>query len=71
MDPEMKLTHDLIERKSALLIILVLLVVSVGGAVEIIPPQEGASRMSEKIIPSDCVQSGSAVYCRWCGPAHM
>ena len=33
----MKLTHDLIERKSALLIILVLLVVSVGGAVEIIP----------------------------------
>ena len=33
----MKITHDLIERKSALLIILVLLVVSVGGAVEIIP----------------------------------
>ena len=33
----MKLTHDLIERKSALLIVLVLLVVSVGGAVEIIP----------------------------------
>jgi cytochrome c oxidase cbb3-type subunit 2 len=33
----MKFTHDLIERKSALLIVLVLLVVSVGGAVEIIP----------------------------------
>ena len=33
----MKLTHDLIERKSALLVILVLLVVSVGGMVEIIP----------------------------------
>lgn len=33
----MKLTHDLIERKSALLIVLVLLVVSVGGMVEIVP----------------------------------
>ena len=22
-------------------------------------------------MPSDCAQSGSAVYCRWCGPAHM
>ena len=33
----MKITHDLIERKSALLIILVILVVSVGGMVEIIP----------------------------------
>jgi len=33
----MKITHDLIERKSALLIILVILVVSVGGMVEIVP----------------------------------
>ncbi len=33
----MKLTHDLIERKSALLIVLVVLVVSVGGLVEIVP----------------------------------
>ena len=33
----MKLTHDLIERKTALLIVLVLLVVSVGGLVEIVP----------------------------------
>jgi cytochrome c oxidase cbb3-type subunit 2 len=33
----MKLTHDLIERKSGLLIILVILVVSVGGLVEIVP----------------------------------
>jgi cytochrome c oxidase cbb3-type subunit II len=33
----MKFTHDLIEKKSALLIVLVLLVVSVGGMVEIIP----------------------------------
>jgi cytochrome c oxidase cbb3-type subunit II len=33
----MKITHDLIERKSALLIILVILVVSVGGIVEIVP----------------------------------
>ena len=27
----------------------------------IIPPQLGASRISEKTIPTDCVQSGSAV----------
>src|SRR5215472_1282099 len=33
----MKLTHDLIERRSALLIVLVILVVSVGGMVEIVP----------------------------------
>ncbi len=33
----MKFTHELIEKKSALLIVLVLLVVSVGGMVEIIP----------------------------------
>jgi cytochrome c oxidase cbb3-type subunit 2 len=33
----MKFTHDLIERKSALLIVLVILTVSVGGMVEIIP----------------------------------
>ena len=33
----MKFTHDLIERKSGLLILLVILVVSVGGMVEIIP----------------------------------
>jgi len=33
----MKLTHDLIEKKTGLLIALVLLVVSVGGLVEIVP----------------------------------
>jgi cytochrome c oxidase cbb3-type subunit 2 len=33
----MKFSHDLIEKKSALLIVLVLLTVSVGGMVEIIP----------------------------------
>ena len=33
----MKLTHDLIERKTGLLILLVILVVSVGGLVEIVP----------------------------------
>jgi cytochrome c oxidase cbb3-type subunit II len=33
----MKLTHDLIERNQALLILLVILVVSVGGLVEIVP----------------------------------
>jgi cytochrome c oxidase cbb3-type subunit 2 len=33
----MKLTHDLIERKTSLMVLLVLLVVSVGGLVEIVP----------------------------------
>ena len=33
----MKLTHDMIERNQALLIVLVILVVSVGGLVEIVP----------------------------------
>ena len=33
----MKLSHDLIERKSLLMIVLVILVVSVGGLVEIVP----------------------------------
>ena len=33
----MKITHDLIERKPALLIALVILVVAVGGLVEIVP----------------------------------
>ena len=33
----MKLTHDLIERKTGLLILLVIAVVSVGGLVEIVP----------------------------------
>ncbi len=33
----MKLTHDLIERKTGLLIVLVILVVAVGGLVEIVP----------------------------------
>ncbi len=33
----MKLTHDTIERKTGLLIILVILVVSIGGLVEIVP----------------------------------
>ena len=33
----MKLTHDLIERNSALMIVLMVLVVAVGGLVEIVP----------------------------------
>ena len=33
----MKLTHDLIERNQALLIVLVVLVVAVGGLVEVVP----------------------------------
>ncbi|CAB3698052.1 hypothetical protein LMG26696_05244 [Achromobacter pulmonis] len=37
----------------------------------IMPPQDGASRISENVMPSDWVQSGSEVYSRWWGPAHM
>ena len=33
----MKLTHDLIERKSGLMVALILVVVSIGGLVEIVP----------------------------------
>ena len=33
----MKITHDLIERKTGLMILLVILVVSVGGLIEIVP----------------------------------
>ena len=33
----MKLTHDLIERNQALLVVLVILVIAVGGLVEIVP----------------------------------
>ena len=35
------------------------------------PPQLGAQSMTEKIIPSVCAHSGSAVLRRWCGPAQM
>ncbi len=37
----------------------------------IMPPHEGASRISENTMPSDCAQSGSEVNCRWWGPAHI
>ena len=30
----------------------------------IMPPQEGASRINEKTMPKDCVQSGNEVYKR-------
>src|SRR6185436_19391937 len=33
----MKITHDLIERKAGLMALLVILVISVGGLVEIVP----------------------------------
>ena len=34
-------------------------------------PQLGMSRISENAMPTDCTQSGSAVYIKWCEPAHM
>ncbi len=34
-------------------------------------PQLGISSTSENAMPTDCTQSGSAVYIRWCAPAHM
>ena len=33
--------------------------------------QDGTSSMIEKVMPSVCTQSGSAVQCRWCEPAQM
>ena len=41
----MKFTHDQIERKPWLLIVLVILVVSIGGLVEIVTAMTGIARI--------------------------
>ena len=63
----MKLTHDMIERNQALLIVLVILVVSVGGLVEIVPLsfQKSVTEPVAGLKPYTAVQlTGRDVYLR-------
>src|SRR6187551_2743142 len=63
----MKLTHDLIERKTGLMILLVLLVVSVGGLVEIVPLffQKSTTEAVPGVKPYTALQlAGRDVYLR-------
>jgi cytochrome c oxidase cbb3-type subunit 2 len=63
----MKLTHDMIERNSALLIILIILVVSVGGLVEIVPLsfEKSVTQPVEGLKPYTALQlTGRDVYIR-------
>ncbi len=63
----MNLTHDLIEKRTGLLIALVLLVVSVGGLVEIVPLffQRSTTQPVEGLKPYTALQlAGRDVYVR-------
>jgi cytochrome c oxidase cbb3-type subunit 2 len=63
----MKLTHDQIERKPALLIVLVILVVAVGGLVEIVPLafQKSVTEPVAGLKPYGAVQlTGRDIYVR-------
>ncbi len=63
----MKLTHDMIERNQALLILLVVLVVLVGGLVEIVPLyfQKSVTEPIAGLKPYDALQlAGRDVYVR-------
>jgi cytochrome c oxidase cbb3-type subunit 2 len=63
----MKLTHDLIERRTGLLILLVILVVSVGGLVEIVPLffQRSTTQPVANLKPYTALQlAGRDVYLR-------
>jgi cytochrome c oxidase cbb3-type subunit 2 len=63
----MKLTHDMIERNQALLIVLVVLVVLVGGLVEIVPLyfQKTVTEPIAGLKPYDALQlAGRDVYVR-------
>jgi cytochrome c oxidase cbb3-type subunit 2 len=63
----MKLTHDMIERNQALLIVLVILVVAVGGLVEIVPLyfQKSVTEPVAGLKPYDALQlTGRDVYVR-------
>jgi cytochrome c oxidase cbb3-type subunit 2 len=62
-----KLTHDLIERNQALLIVLVILVVAVGGLVEIVPLafQKSVTEPVAGLKPYSAVQlTGRDIYVR-------
>jgi len=63
----MKLTHDMIERNQALLIVLVILVISIGGLVEIVPLsfQKSVTQPVEGLKPYTPVQLvGRDIYIR-------
>jgi len=63
----MKLTHDLIERNQALLIVLVILVIAVGGIVEIVPLsfQKSVTEPVAGLKPYSALQlTGRDVYIR-------
>jgi len=63
----MKLTHDMIERNNALLIILIILVVSVGGLVEIVPLsfEKSVTQPVEGLKPYTALQlTGRDIYVR-------
>jgi cytochrome c oxidase cbb3-type subunit 2 len=63
----MKLTHDMIERNQALLIVLVILVVAVGGLVEIVPLsfQKSVTEPVKGLKPYDALSlTGRDVYIR-------
>jgi cytochrome c oxidase cbb3-type subunit 2 len=63
----MKLTHDLIERNQALLILLVILVVAVGGLVEIVPLsfQKSVTEPVANLKPYTALQlAGRDIYVR-------
>jgi cytochrome c oxidase cbb3-type subunit II len=63
----MKLTHDLVERNTGLLIVLILLVVSVGGLVEIVPLffQRSTTEPVAGLKPYTALQlSGRDIYIR-------
>jgi cytochrome c oxidase cbb3-type subunit 2 len=63
----MKLTHDMIERNQALLIVLVILVVAVGGLVEIVPLyfQKSVTEPVAGLKPYSALQlTGRDVYVR-------
>jgi len=63
----MKLTHDMIERNQALLIVLVILVVLVGGLVEIVPLSfmKSVTEPVKGLKPYDALQlTGRDVYLR-------
>jgi len=63
----MKLTHDLIERKSGLMALLIVLVVSVGGLVEIVPlfHQRSTTEPVAGLKPYDALRlEGRDIYLR-------
>ena len=63
----MKLTHDSIERNVGLLMILIVLVISVGGLLEIVPQffQKSTTTPVEGLKPYDAVRlSGRDIYIR-------